>query len=34
LTGTFGLEQVRTMEEDIYFIINTSEIGGTHVIAP
>ncbi len=34
LTGTFGLEQVRTMEEDTYFIINTSEIGGTHVIAP
>jgi len=34
LTGTFGLEQVRAMEETTFFIINTSLIGGTHVIAP
>ena len=34
LTGTFGLEQVRTMEELTYFIINTSLIGSAHVIAP
>jgi len=34
LTGTYSLEQVRTMEEATYFIIGSSLIGGTHVIAP
>ena len=34
LTGTFGLEQVRSIEETTYFIIGTSLIGGAHVIAP
>lgn len=34
LTGTFGLEQVRTMEESTFYGIGTSLIGGTHVIAP
>ena len=34
LTGTFGLEQVRSMEETTFFIIGTSLIGGAHVIAP
>ena len=34
LTGTFGLEEVRTMEGLTLFIIGTSLIGGTHVIAP
>lgn len=34
LTGTFGLEQVRAMEDLALFIIGTSLIGGAHVIAP
>lgn len=34
LTGTFGLEQVRDIETTTFFIINTSLIGGAHVIAP
>lgn len=34
LTATFGLEQVRDMEELTFFIIDSSLIGGTHVISP
>jgi len=34
LTGTFSLEEVRAIEETTFFIIGTSLIGGTHVIAP
>lgn len=34
VTGTFDLEQVRTMEDLTFFIIGTSLIGGTHVISP
>lgn len=34
LTGTFSLEEVRDMEGTTFFLINTSLIGGAHVIAP